>query len=216
MVAKSLLVFFGSMFCAALAAAAPDETLDNDGTWTARIDGDARSARQGRVVIVEFAGHWQEIGRPARWGPLPRRQALSNHGAEEHQQRGRVHRLGRDGQRRLSRLCPHATCDRRAHARRHDLRWPRSPPDARTREAQPTALTAAGRGPRGPRRRRPAARTFTLSPRRRCTSKRTRTAVSSAARRALHVAVPHPAWRVFLQSDPFLIRRSGMPESLPF
>ena len=64
----SWLVFGGGMFCAALAAAAPlDDTLENDGTWRARIDGDARTARQGRVVISDFRGHWQEVG-PRRAG----------------------------------------------------------------------------------------------------------------------------------------------------
>ena len=63
MAAKSWLLFIGGIFCAALAAAAPvDDTLENDGTWRARIDGDARTARQGRVVISNWEGHWQEIG----------------------------------------------------------------------------------------------------------------------------------------------------------
>jgi hypothetical protein len=67
-VAKSSLVFIGGIFCAALAAAAAiDDTLENDGTWRARIEGDARSARQGRVVISNFGGHWQEVG-PRRAG----------------------------------------------------------------------------------------------------------------------------------------------------
>jgi hypothetical protein len=65
-VAKSWLVLFGGIFCANLAAAA-DSTLDNDGTWSARIDGDARTARQGRVVISNFEGRWQELG-PRRTG----------------------------------------------------------------------------------------------------------------------------------------------------
>jgi hypothetical protein len=66
MVAKCWLVFVGGFFWATLAAAA-DDTLENDGTWSARIDGDARTARQGRVVIFDFGGHWQEMG-PRRVG----------------------------------------------------------------------------------------------------------------------------------------------------
>jgi len=71
MVAKSRLLFLGGIFCAALAAAAVDDTLENDGTWRARIDGDSRTARQGRVVISNWEGHWQEIG-PRRTGDLCR------------------------------------------------------------------------------------------------------------------------------------------------
>ena len=67
MAVKSWLLFMGSIYCAALAAAPGDETLDNDGTWRASIDGDARTARQGRVLISNWAGHWQEIG-PRRTG----------------------------------------------------------------------------------------------------------------------------------------------------
>lgn len=67
-VVKSWYVFGGGILCAALVAAAPiDDTLENDGTWRAKIDGDARTARQGRVVISNFGGHWQEIG-PRRAG----------------------------------------------------------------------------------------------------------------------------------------------------
>lgn len=65
--AKSWLVFVGGIYCAALAAAPIDDTLENDGTWRARIDGDARTARQGRVVIFNFGGNWQEVG-PRRAG----------------------------------------------------------------------------------------------------------------------------------------------------
>ena len=70
--AKSWLVFLGGIFCAALAAAALaasylDDSLVNDGKWNARIDGDARTARQGRVEIDNFAGQWREIG-PRRAG----------------------------------------------------------------------------------------------------------------------------------------------------
>ena len=39
----------------------------NDGKWNARIDGDAKTARQGRVVIENFEGEWREIG-PRRAG----------------------------------------------------------------------------------------------------------------------------------------------------
>jgi len=72
MMAKSWLVFLGGIFCAALAAAAlaasyRDDSLVNDGKWNARIDGDAKTARQGRVVIDNFGGEWREIG-PRRAG----------------------------------------------------------------------------------------------------------------------------------------------------
>ena len=72
MMAKSWLVFLGGIFCAALAAAAlaasyRDDSLVNDGKWNARIDGDARTARQGRVAIDNFEGQWREIG-PRRAG----------------------------------------------------------------------------------------------------------------------------------------------------
>ena len=60
---KSWLLFVGGVLCAALAAAATDDTLENDGVWRARIDGDARTARQGRVVISNFGGTWQEVGQ---------------------------------------------------------------------------------------------------------------------------------------------------------
>jgi hypothetical protein len=66
MAVKFWLAFFGAIACAAPAAAA-DDTLENDGTWSARIDGDARTFRQGRVVISNFEGHWQELG-PKRAG----------------------------------------------------------------------------------------------------------------------------------------------------
>jgi hypothetical protein len=71
MAAQAWLVFSSGILCATLAAAAVaaagDETLENDGTWNARIDGDARTARQGRVVIYNWEGHWQELG-PRRAG----------------------------------------------------------------------------------------------------------------------------------------------------
>ena len=67
MVAKSWLLFVTGIACAQLAAAQPDDTLQNDGTWRARVEGDARTARQARVVIFNFAGDWQEIG-PSRAG----------------------------------------------------------------------------------------------------------------------------------------------------
>jgi len=72
---KFWLVCSVGTFCAALAAGAlaaswkslsPDSDV-NDGTWNARIDGDAKTARQGRVVISNFAGEWREIG-PRRAG----------------------------------------------------------------------------------------------------------------------------------------------------
>jgi hypothetical protein len=70
-VEKSCALFMVGVFCAAMAAAgvaAPfDETLENDGTWQARIDGDADSSRRGRVVISNWEGHWQELG-PRRRG----------------------------------------------------------------------------------------------------------------------------------------------------
>jgi len=67
MVAKSWLLFMGGILCTTPAAAALEDTLENDGMWRARIDGDARTARQGRVVISNWEGHWQEIG-PRRTG----------------------------------------------------------------------------------------------------------------------------------------------------
>ena len=62
-------------FCAALAVGAlaasyksfSQDSDVNDGKWNARIDGDAKSARQGRVVISDFAGEWRETG-PRRAG----------------------------------------------------------------------------------------------------------------------------------------------------
>jgi len=72
-VQKYWLLFTGVIVCAALAAAAiaapVDETLDNDGTWLARIGGGATTARQGRVVISYWEGHWQEMGPPRRGDP---------------------------------------------------------------------------------------------------------------------------------------------------
>jgi len=62
-------------FCAALGAGAlaasykaySQDSDVNDGKWNARIDGDAKTARQGRVVISDFAGEWREMG-PRRAG----------------------------------------------------------------------------------------------------------------------------------------------------
>ena len=62
-------------FCAALGAGAlaasyQSFSLDsdvNDGKWNAHIDGDAKTAREGRVVISDFAGEWREMG-PRRAG----------------------------------------------------------------------------------------------------------------------------------------------------
>ena len=61
--------------CAALAVGAlaaswqsySEDSDVNDGKWNARIDGDAKTARQGRVVISDFAGEWREMG-PRRAG----------------------------------------------------------------------------------------------------------------------------------------------------
>ena len=66
MLSKPWLVFAGGILCATLTSAA-DDTLDNDGAWSAHIDGDSRTARRARVVIYEFGGHWQELG-PRRAG----------------------------------------------------------------------------------------------------------------------------------------------------
>jgi hypothetical protein len=76
MVAKTFwLVGSVGTFCAALGAGAlaaswqsySEDSEVNDGKWIARIDGDAKTARQGRVVIENFAGEWREIG-PRRAG----------------------------------------------------------------------------------------------------------------------------------------------------
>ena len=49
---------------AVLAASYLDDSNVNDGKWSARIDGDdGKVARQGRVVISDFAGEWREIGQ---------------------------------------------------------------------------------------------------------------------------------------------------------
>jgi hypothetical protein len=69
---KFWLSLLGGAFCAALTAAVLaasylDDSNVNDGKWNARIDGDAKTARQSRVVISEFEGEWQEIG-PRRAG----------------------------------------------------------------------------------------------------------------------------------------------------
>jgi len=50
-----------------LAASYLDDSNVNDGKWNARIDGDAKTARQGHVVIDNFGGEWREIG-PRRAG----------------------------------------------------------------------------------------------------------------------------------------------------
>ena len=123
-------------------------------------------------MIFEFAGHWQEIGRPARWGSLPRRQAVSDHGTEEHQTRGRVHRLGGDGQRQS---CPDFALTLRV--RWTSARSPARPPMAaksRLTRNPRSATSGADRGRPARTRATPesrlAARPFTSSPRRRCTS----------------------------------------------
>ena len=66
MAAKFWLAFVGCMLCVQPAAAL-DDTWENDGTWNARIAGDAKTARQGRVVISNFEGTWRELG-PRRAG----------------------------------------------------------------------------------------------------------------------------------------------------
>ena len=50
-----------------LAANYLDDSDVNDGKWNASIDGDTKTARQGRVVISDFAGEWREVG-PRRAG----------------------------------------------------------------------------------------------------------------------------------------------------
>ncbi len=64
---KSWLVCSVAVFCTALAVVAladsyMEDSEANDGKWDARVDGDAKSARQGRVEIEDFAGQWREIG----------------------------------------------------------------------------------------------------------------------------------------------------------
>lgn len=56
-----------SGFVCAMAAASSQDTVEHDGTWNVRIDGDGRTARQARVVIRDFEGQWQELG-PKRAG----------------------------------------------------------------------------------------------------------------------------------------------------
>ena len=56
-----------TLTAAVLAASYLDDSNVNDGKWNARIDGDAKTAREGRVVIENFAGEWREIG-PRRAG----------------------------------------------------------------------------------------------------------------------------------------------------
>ena len=56
-----------ALSAAVLAANYFEDSNVNDGKWNARIDGDAKTARQGRVVIDNFAGEWREIG-PRRAG----------------------------------------------------------------------------------------------------------------------------------------------------
>ena len=59
--------FCAALTVGALAASYLDDGPMNDGKWNARIDGDAKTARQGRVVIADFAGEWREMG-PRRAG----------------------------------------------------------------------------------------------------------------------------------------------------
>ena len=60
-----------ALTAAVLAANYLDDSNVNDGKWSARIDGDTKTARQGRLVISDFAGEWREIG-PRRAGDLCR------------------------------------------------------------------------------------------------------------------------------------------------
>jgi hypothetical protein len=72
---KFWLVCSVGAFCAALSEGAltasykaySQDSDVNDGKWNARIDGDAKTARQGSVVIDNFGGQWREIG-PKRAG----------------------------------------------------------------------------------------------------------------------------------------------------
>lgn len=66
MFGKWWLALAGALVCATAAAESQD-TVEHDGTWNVRIDGDARTARQARVVIDDFEGRWQELG-PKRAG----------------------------------------------------------------------------------------------------------------------------------------------------
>ena len=62
-------------FCAAVSVGAlaaswqsfSEDSDVNDGKWNARIGGDAKTVRQGSVVIADFEGEWREIG-PRRAG----------------------------------------------------------------------------------------------------------------------------------------------------
>ena len=56
-----------ALTAAVLAANYLDDSNVNDGKWSARIDGDAKTARQARVVIDNFGGEWRETG-PRRAG----------------------------------------------------------------------------------------------------------------------------------------------------
>ena len=56
-----------TLTAAVLATSYLDDSNVNDGKWSARIDGDAKTARQGNVVIDNFGGQWREIG-PRRAG----------------------------------------------------------------------------------------------------------------------------------------------------
>ena len=66
MIGKLSLALVGGLVYA-IAAAAQQDTVEYDGTWNVRIDGDGRTARQARVVIGDFEGRWQELG-PKRAG----------------------------------------------------------------------------------------------------------------------------------------------------
>ena len=58
----------GGALAASYKSYSPDSDV-NDGKWNARIDGDAKTARQGRVVIANFEGEWREIGPPRAGDP---------------------------------------------------------------------------------------------------------------------------------------------------
>ena len=72
MVKKLWLSLSCGAICAALTASVLaanylDDSNVNDGKWNVRIEGDAKNARQARVLIDNFGGEWREIG-PRRAG----------------------------------------------------------------------------------------------------------------------------------------------------
>ena len=50
------------LLLAAGAIATGFDSLENDGKWTARIEGDGKVVRQAQVVISQFGGEWREVG----------------------------------------------------------------------------------------------------------------------------------------------------------